>query len=178
MKESAPKKLEVSAVSSFWNHQLSAPCAKSQRWRNIYVFVFLRSVIDQLGAGIHFFPQNLQMETYLCKQIMSRCQEVCIIWFLTTGSRGNPVQKKMGTKDTTNIGLSSAALGRRRLICFPSKWLGIVAKKSEILPNRWTKSAEILCTKRESIFTARRENNIILILTLVIVSPCIIDTIM
>jgi hypothetical protein len=52
-----------------------------------------RSVIDQIGAGLHFFsPQNLQIEPYQRKQSMLWCQEVRIIRFLTTGSHGNPVQ--------------------------------------------------------------------------------------
>jgi len=70
MKESAPKELEALAVSFFSDHQLSASCAQSQRWRNIYVLLLAVSNPSSRRWNPMFSPK-----TY--KSSLNSARKVC-----------------------------------------------------------------------------------------------------
>ena len=160
MKESAPKKLEVLAVSSFWGHQLSTSLAKSQRWRNIYVLLLSVSNRSSRRWNPLFFSKLTNRALSLQANYVTVSGGVYNLVSHDRKSR-EIRSKQMGTKASTNIGVSSADVGRRRVICFPSKWLGLIEKKTGQNPQKYSVQKEREFARQEG------ETKCNLILTLV-----------
>ena len=167
-------------VSSFWNHQLSASCAKSRRWRNVYVRLLAVSNRSSRRWNPPFSPPK-----FTNRALRPQANYVTVSGGVyNLGSRDRKSwssgPKQMGTKTSTNISVSSAEVGRHRLISFPAKWLDLIEKKeSEILSNYWPKSFRNTLYKKRGHFHGKKgkaKRN--LVLTLIFVWPCIIETIM